>query len=382
MIKLRLLVILFLSLNNILVAQKKNCFSMDSVILNMPDSLATSSQNIANYINSNYISNENKLRAVFIWITDNIQYDINNMYNFNQAKDQIITQTLRTRVGVCQDYAELFTDIANKIGIKTYVVLGYTKQNNVVTYNPHAWCAAIIDSSWFLFDPTWGAGTIQDSEYIKDLDTEYFKMSPEFAIKTHMPFDPLWQFLEYPITNQIFCENRKIINDKKELFNSNDCLKAIEKQSYIDNLIAKKRRIENNVTNSYLVYTIIQQLDEKIENYFYNNVKMKYDSASIFYNEAIYKLNRFIDYRNKQFKPDKGDTYLIQMIDSVEQSFNLSLLYLNSIDKSYDIKESSLDHLYKSINAAMITFNEQKEFLDKFIKTSKNYRKSLFYDKM
>lgn len=381
MIKLKLLVILFLSLNNILIAQRKSNLSLDRIILNIPDSLTNSSQSIANYINSNYMSDENKLRAVFIWITDNIQYDIHNMYNF-QKTDQNITQTLRTRKGVCQDYAELFNDIANKIGIKTYVISGYTKQNNVVTYNPHAWCTAILDSSRFIFDPTWGSGTIQDSEYIKQLNIEYFKMSPKLAIKTHMPFDPLWQFLEYPITNQMFCTTGKIRNDKTEFFNFNDSLKAIEKQSYLENLIAEKKRIENNFINSYLIYSIIQQLDKKIENYFYNNVKMKYDSASYFYNEAIYELNRFIDYRNKQFQPDKGDSYLIQMLDSVEQSFNLSLHYLNSIDKSYDVKKASIDHLYKSINAAMISFNEQKEFLDKILKTSKNYRKSLFYDKM
>ena len=152
------------------------------------------------------------------------------------------------------------------------------------------------------------------------------------------------------------------------------------KQSYIEKLSAEKNRIENNVINSYLIYSIVQQLDKKIDNYFYNNVNIKYDSASYFYNDAIYKLNRFIDYRNKQFQPDRGDSYLIKMLDSVKQSFNLSLYYLDSIDRSYALKNALIDHLYKSINAALINYNEQAEFLDKILNTSKNYRKSLFYE--
>ena len=40
-----------------------------------------------------------------------------------------------------------------------------------------------------------------------DDDDDYFMMKPEKAIKSHMPFDPLWQFLNYPITSTEFYED-------------------------------------------------------------------------------------------------------------------------------------------------------------------------------
>ena len=383
MIKIGTLLILFLGFNSILNAQKKKDFtSVDGIILRIPDSLSTSSQDIASYINSNFLSEENKLRAIFIWVAENIQYDIDNMYSFDQDTNEIITKTLKTRKGVCQDYAELFNDIANKVGVKSYIVSGYTKEDGLVNYNPHTWCVAMIDSSWYIFDPTWGSGSIQNLSYVKQINDDYFRMCPEKSINSHMPFDPLWQFLNYPITNQAFCKARKEHYDKKTFFNYIDSLKTFEKQSYIDRLIATIKRIESNNINSYLIYISIQQLEKKVENYYNNNIVVKYNLAQNYYKEGIYLLNSFIDYRNNQFSPDKGDSYLKQMLNNIEDSFNLSIEYLESIENPNQKTRSSMNHLNKSIEAAMINLNKQKTFLDKVLKTSKNYRKSLFYDKM
>jgi transglutaminase/protease-like cytokinesis protein 3 len=55
-------------------------------------------------------------------------------------------------------YVELFNRIANQVGIKADVISDYTRQKGFVDYIPHAWCAGLIDASWFLFDPAWGSG--------------------------------------------------------------------------------------------------------------------------------------------------------------------------------------------------------------------------------
>jgi transglutaminase/protease-like cytokinesis protein 3 len=110
---------------------------------------------IANYIVTNFKTDKDKSRAIFIWIVSNIQYDIDNMFaiNFYEKKEDKISKTLKTRKGICENYAFLFTDICMKSGIKSFVIEGYTKQNGFADYIPHAWSAALIDSSWFLFDP-------------------------------------------------------------------------------------------------------------------------------------------------------------------------------------------------------------------------------------
>ena len=192
-------------------AQKvSDSFPADKIALQIPDSLTYSTSGIVGYINSNFSNQKDKSRAIFIWITKNIQYDIDNMFaiNFYQNPKEIIDKVLSTRKGICMHYAELFNDLANKAGIKSFVISGYTKQNGFVDYIPHAWCAGLIDSTWFLFDPTWGSGYVQNARFVRQVNNFYYMTKPEQLIKTHMPFDPLWQFLNYPVTNQEFYESK------------------------------------------------------------------------------------------------------------------------------------------------------------------------------
>ena len=67
-------------------------------------------------------------------------------------------------------------------------------------------------------DPTWGAGFIKDSEFIKRLSFDYFEMLPGKAIKSHMPFDPLWQLSEYPINNEQFKNGYRKAGGKTNYF--------------------------------------------------------------------------------------------------------------------------------------------------------------------
>jgi hypothetical protein len=383
MMKHKILLIVFLSFGTIINAQQRNSFtSNNKSTVSIPDTLTRSTQDIANYINSNFISKEDKVKAVFIWLAENIEYDIGNMFAFKEHTNNINDRTLKTRKGVCLDYAKLFHDITNKIGVKSYVVLGYTKDQGLVNYNPHAWCVAMIGSSWYTFDPTWGAGFIKDSRYIKQLNMDYYKMSSKKAIKSHMPFDPLWQFLEYPLTNHNFCKGKRNADSSKPFFNYKDTLKNYETQSDIERLIAIKRRTESSGIKSYLIFTRIKLLENEIQTHYTNNVYKRYSSAKNDFNNGIYLLNRFIDFRNNHFYPDKGDAHLIEMIVEIEDAFGLSKENLDSIENPEPYTLSLMNHLYKSIEGATTNLDRQKVFLDKLLETNKNYRKSLFYDKM
>jgi Transglutaminase-like superfamily len=365
-----------------LIAQKNNNFSsIDKIILQIPDSLTISTQGLASYISSNYSNQNDKSRAIFIWIAKNIQYDIENMFalNFYQNTNEIIDKALRTRKGICMNYAELFNDIANKVGIKSYVVSGYTKQNGFVDYIPHAWCVANIDSVWYIFDPTWGSGYIEDSKFIKKVNNYFFKTKPEQIVKSHMPFDPLWQLLNYPITNQEFYEGKTQINVKKQYFNFIDTLSIYEKQSEIERLISSSIRIEKNGVKNSLVFDRLQHNKREIE--YYNNKRIidQYNSATNSYNIGINLLNIFINYRNNQFTPKKPDSEIKLMVDTVDTSFKLSREQLNNIKNPDSNTSSMITQLNKSIDNATVNLNEQKTFLEKYFKTGKLFRKSLFY---
>jgi hypothetical protein len=363
-------------------AQKgSDIFPVDKIALQIPDSLTTTTSGIARYINSNFSNQKDKSRAIFIWIVKNVQYDIENMFaiNFYQNPKEIVNKVLNTKKGICMHYAELFNDLANQVGIKSFVISGYTKQNGFVDYIPHAWCAGLIDSTWFLFDPTWGSGYVQNAKFIKQVNNYYFMTIPEQLIKTHMPFDPLWQFLNYPITNQEFYESKFQINRAKPFFNYNDTLSNYEKESEIEQLQSSFNRIEANGVKNSLIFDRLQHNKREIE--YYNNKMLveRFNGATNLYNEGIIQLNRFIDYRNKQFTPKKTDLEIKQMVDVAESSLNSSRDKLKEIKNPDSNIATSMLQLNRSIEEAMINLNEQKAFLDKYFSTGKVFRKSLLY---
>lgn len=135
----------------------------------IPDSLTKTTIDISNYINANFKTDKDKTRAIFVWLASNIEYDVENMFaiNFYETKEDKINKTLKTRRGICENYATLFTEIAGGCSIKSFVIEGYTKQNGFADYIPHAWSAAFIDSAWYMFDPTWGSGYISAGKFYK-----------------------------------------------------------------------------------------------------------------------------------------------------------------------------------------------------------------------
>lgn len=336
---------------------------------------------LAAFINDNFSTESDKLRASFVWITNNFEYDVENMFALNYYSEiqEIIDVILKNRKGICLHFACLFNEIANLLDIKTYVVYGYTKQQGFVDYIPHAWCANFIDSSWFFVDPTWGSGYIQNQKFVRKQDNFYFKTKPEDLIKTHIPFDPLWQFLYYPISSQEFYEGNTVINKEKPFFNYVDTLITYKNSSKIEQLISTKRRIEQNGVKNTLTFNELQNIAREIEYYRNQKITDDYNAAVYFYNDGINKLNRFIDYRNNQFTPQKSEIEIRDMVISAENSLTNSLNELQKITTS-DINTINLINQLKiSINEALKQSYEQIEFINKYFTTNKMFRKSLFY---
>lgn len=379
------LLFLFTFLN----AQKPSSLSqVDKIAIQIPDSLASNTSGISKYVCSNFTSQKDKARAIFVWIANNIQYDIENIFaiNFYQNSNEAVSEVLKSRKGVCMHFAELFNDIAKKSGLKSFIIPGYTKQNGFVDYIPHAWCTASIDSTWYLFDPTWGSGFVQNSKFIKKMNNYYFMTNPEQLIKSHIPFDPMWELLNYPITNQEFYEGKVQINKTKPFFNYKDSIDKYTLESDIDRLISGSKRIEKNGVKNSMIFDRLQHDRREIE-YYQNKLIVEKQNAAIdqfnqaanIFNEGINQLNDFINYRNNQFTPKKTDQEIQKMIDTPEQNFNATLEKLNSIKSPDQNLATSILQLNKSIDDALFNLNEQKVFLTKYFSTGKLLRKSLFY---
>ncbi len=373
----------------LLKAQKpSDIVSTDKKALLIPGKLTESPEGIADYISTGFLSQKERVRAIFVWITNNISYDIENAFaiNFYSDSRQIVEEVLRTRKGVCMHYAELFNDIASRCGIKSFVINGYTKQNGFVDYIPHAWCAIMIDSVWSLTDPTWGSGYIRNAGFVRQMNDYYFMTKPELLIKSHMPFDPLWQFLNYPVSNQEFYLGNFNINRNKPYFDFADTLQHYIKQTDFERLVSSTRRIEKNGVRNTMIFDRLQHNKREIEYFIKKNEIDRFnESVAVFnesvnlYNDGINRLNEFIRYRNNQFNPKKSDSEIRQMLQEPESVLSAARKKLNEINHSDTNLSASIIQLNKSLDEAITNLNEQKIFLNKYFSTSKVLRKSLFY---
>jgi hypothetical protein len=361
--------------------------AVDKKALLMPDSSTLTSQGIANYINSNFNRNNEKARAAFIWITTNIKYDLDNMYalNFYEKKEDKITKVLKTRKGICENYAVLFTDICSKTGLHSFVVEGYTKQNGFADYIPHAWSAAFIDTAWYLFDPTWGSGYVNNGKFYSKINNDEYQVDPVIFIRSHMSFDYLWQFLYYPVTNAEFYAGNTGQNKSKPYFNFPDSLTAFEKQTELEYYVAAAGRVERNGVKNGMIFERLQYFKREIE---YENGKIEverqnrmvslYNSAIVDYNDGVNDFNEYIRYRNKQFSPVKPDADIRAMLDTVENTLKHVNAQIGQIHTTYSSKINLLISFQKQVNSLSARLDEEQEWLGKYFAKSKSGRKAMF----
>ncbi len=396
-IKLTMLLTAIILLSQSLYSQKpavSEYATVDKKALQLPDSLTLSTKDIASYINLNFTTDTDKARAIFIWVASNIQYDVANMYaiNFYESREEKIAKPLKTRKGICENYAALFNDICSKSGIRSYVVEGYTKQNGFTEYIPHAWCAALVDSNWFMFDPTWGSGYVNNGKFYKKINNEYFKAIPAKLIRSHMPFDYLWQFLYYPVTNQEFYDGKTQQNKSKAFFNFPDSIKVYETLNPLEKLIASATRIEKNGVKNSMIFDRLQHTKLEIE-YERNKIANKqleaenkrqtknvdlYNSAVVDFNDGIKDFNKFIEYRNKQFTPVKTDSEIQNMLDVADNKFKEARRKLNEIVNPDANIARLILQAGNSINETYTQVQEQQDWLKVYFSKGKFARKSMF----
>lgn len=392
------LIILFFALSLSLFAQNKptnEYAAVDNKALQLPDSMSRTTSGISKYITENFSTDKDKVRAIFIWVASNIQYDVENMFaiDFFETTQDKITKPLRSRKGICENYALLFNDICSKSGIKSYVVDGYVKQNGLVVSLSHAWCAALIGGTWFLYDPTWGSGYVKDGRFVKKINNDYYQVNPSVLIKTHMPFDYQWQFLNYPLSNQDFYDGKTQQNTAKPFFNYADSIKLYETLSHIEMLKATARRIEANGVKSPMIYERLKNVRIEIENdrIQKDNIRIEnenarqsvivglYNQAVTDFNEGIHALNAFTEYRNKQFVPIRPDPEIQGMLDASDKNLKKAVSNLNGISHPDADIALMAKQLQASINDAAAQLQEQQTWLKAYFSKGKVARKSMFY---
>jgi hypothetical protein len=337
---------------------------------------------IVNKIIKNDFTEEQKVTAIFSWVTDNIAYDIDNMFNINfYEKPQLtIERTIRTKKGVCQHYAYLFDTLCKSVGIQSYVISGFTKQKKYADFIPHAWCVAKINDIWKLYDPTWSAGYIDNStnKFVKQFNKDYFETLPQKFLQNHIPFDCIWQLMEYPISYNDFVNGK--FNSTSISMNFNDSIQQFFRQNELEQNQGMLRRIENNGVANQLVFDRVNHLKNNVQNIVATNYMNNFNGAVNEFNEAIKFDNEYINFYNTQFTPKKADTLIEQMLTVVDRHNRKAEILLEHLGKQPDgFVGSNPSSIKEQIDDLQKKLEGQKEFVKKYIGTSKLFRKTLFY---
>ena len=320
---------------------------------------------ISNYLTQNLYTPQEKSRAIFYWITHNIKYndDILNTSSNRFDRKKILEEVLRNRQGVCQHFAELFQACCESVGVKSYVISGYTHQEYQLDSYSHAWNAIEIDDEFYLVDASWAATLVQSKLDDNSLYNSYFLATPAVFIKTHMPFDPIWQFLNNPISNKEFVFHDYSKLKIKSYYNFGDSILILPSMGVLDKMIREENRIIGcGVTNKLVQDRVL--LNEK-------NIQLQsYNAAVDEFNKGVEIYNAYLDSKYKQFRNVKSDENKIRnmlrtSMTQVEQSEKL-LQELNPREK--DIIKMMLN-MQSAIKIQKKKLTKENDFVTRYFNT-------------
>ena len=187
-----------------------------------------------------------------------------------------------------------------------------------------------------------------------------------------MPFDPIWQFLDNPVTHGDFkngdFSRLNIMSD----YNFTDSIKVSETLDSLSNLIRSDKRIQKSGLTNSLIKTFI----------FYNQqniVQLKYNQAVKDFNKAVQDYNIYIMSKNKQFNNTTlPDDQILELLSAVHENINKAengIKFLNG--DGHKLWESILA-MQTSINKLRENTGAEDAFVKKYISTWKPARMLLF----
>jgi len=209
---------LLLLLSTAAFSQRKTV-SFSSIDWRVADIDASSPDALAMQLTAPYATDLEKVRAIFRWITEHIEYNTLRSQPYGivyyddgiesahdndsilQPLDLRVAEiVLKRRVAFCEGYARLFKTLCGYAGIRSEIISGYSPTNmgsgRQFRCN-HKWNAVLIDSNWYLLDVTWASGYLNfaGDRFIRDYNDYYFLTPPGSFISDHYPEDIRWALL-------------------------------------------------------------------------------------------------------------------------------------------------------------------------------------------
>ncbi|XP_076861997.1 kyphoscoliosis peptidase-like isoform X2 [Brachyhypopomus gauderio] len=164
-------------------------------------------ETIAQTITEGASTDLERLRAIWIWLCDNIEYDVSGYLGVTEkvCSPERVVETGRA---VCCGYSSVCLHMCKGVGLECKEVSGHGKGAG---YRPgmsyqniksnHSWNAVRLEDHWYLLDACWGAGKVDmdNRVFMKRYNEFYFLTDPEDFINSHCPDEEEWQLLENPV---------------------------------------------------------------------------------------------------------------------------------------------------------------------------------------
>ncbi len=339
--------------------------AIDRIALSIPSSQANSTSDIASYIKSHFKKGEEKVRAAFTWVATNIRYDAAHLHwvVLNEDHEERVTWAMERKKGVCENFAAIFTDICLKSGLRAFFVEGYTRTNGSMDRSGHAWSAVSIDNKWYLYDPTWDAGFNSNGIFVNRTASNYFQVAPATFIETHMPFDPIFQFLNYPISFDDFSKGFTKARNQLSFFNYTDSIVAYEKLNPLSKYTNAAIRIEKNGSPTQMTSTKLKQLRMEKEIIYQEEDADLYNSAIEDYKQAIGNFKTYLNYRNNQFLPERPYAETETMLDEIIQQISVASKKLSRVNETKATLALNTGDVEKVLNDLAAKVEAEKIFL-------------------
>ncbi|MCX6221753.1 MAG: hypothetical protein NTZ69_12290 [Bacteroidia bacterium] len=353
-----------------------NYSEIDKRSISVPDSLRTVDQ-ISTYLTKDLKSEEEKVRAFYIWISHNIKYDLDKKNSGKKyiSKTAQIDDVLEKRQGICSHYSALFNVFCQKSGIKSYVIKGYgRKGTGEISDLAHSWNAVQIDTNYYFIDVTWASGYVQNNIYVNQFRDEYFLIEPKIFIKTHLPFDPVWQFSDNPINILEFNNQNYLKLSIKGNYNFRALISEIENQNSLIYFEQLNKRLLSLEEFNDLILTEIMDNAFQIT---FEKCRIAVDSL----NFATDNFNLYIKQKNFRFRiPHIEDSELRELISSVERPLYKADVILQNVFTFNPDLNIQISRFKKNIQEFESKMKIEKDFIDKYINTKKSFRFLLFIE--
>ncbi|MEL6864198.1 MAG: transglutaminase domain-containing protein [Bacteroidota bacterium] len=333
-------------------------------------------QEVASYLTKDLKTSTAKARALYVWISHNILYDMNQLRSPKKfaTSAERIEEVYQSKMGVCQGYAELFEAMCKVAKLNCVVVSGYTKDayGNIPNAS-HAWNVIEIDGDYYPLDLTWAAGYVDYGVFYPKFTDKYFLVPPEEFIKTHMPFDPIWQLSNQPISDKAFILGDSTRLDTALMFTYADSIELYLRSNDDERLEQKYRRIKHSDIEEVIAKEWQVHKVSEIQTSAFN-------LSSYYYSTSIQYFNTYINHKNKRFRKPKLE---VSSIENILNSANEAMLKSEKIFASLSgIKDEELQALIleslKMRTAFERRLEEENKFLFKYKKTWKPLRFFLF----